>query len=73
MTKWLSVTVIAPELLVAEVYAKALLIGGEEISSNLLQQRPEITYLAVDLHGNLSGSLKYEESIDELAANNLQS
>jgi thiamine biosynthesis lipoprotein len=73
VTKWLSVTVIAPELIVSEVYAKALLIGGEEISPSLLQQRPEITYLAVDRHGNLSGSLKYEESIDELAANNLQS
>ena len=72
VTKWLSVTVIAPELLVAEVYAKAILIDWREESA-LSKQRPEITYLAVDPQGNLSGSLNYKEFIHELAANNLQS
>lgn len=40
----LSVTVVAPGILEAEVYAKALLICGEEQRAALAAQRPDLTY-----------------------------
>jgi FAD:protein FMN transferase len=46
-TDWLSVTVVAPRIATAEVYAKALLIGGEARAAQLAAQRPEITYYTV--------------------------
>jgi thiamine biosynthesis lipoprotein len=51
-SEWLSVTVTAPSLLVAEVYAKVLLIGGSPEAA----RHPEISFLAVDANGQLSGS-----------------
>ena len=51
-SEWLSVTVTAPSLVVAEVYAKALLIGGSPMAA----RHPEISFLAVDAQGQLSGS-----------------
>lgn len=55
-TDWLSVTIIAPDIITAEVYAKAILIGGKTGLSELCARRPEIIYLAVDPNGKLFGS-----------------
>ncbi len=55
-TEWLSVTVVAPSLTVAEVYAKVLLIGGSQMVDWVLARHPEISYLTVDAKGNLDGS-----------------
>jgi thiamine biosynthesis lipoprotein len=46
--RWLSVTVAAPWIATAEVYAKALLIGGEAEAPRLLAAHPEISYYTVD-------------------------
>jgi len=64
-TDWLSVTVISPDAISAEVYAKAILIGGEAELPYLLSGKPEITYIAVDQYGNLSGSLNYKDFLYE--------
>jgi len=64
-TDWLSVTVIAPDIITSDVYAKAILIGGESELPNLLKANPELTYIAVDQNGNLSGSLNYKDYIYE--------
>jgi thiamine biosynthesis lipoprotein len=64
-TYWLSVTAIAPDVLTAEVYAKAILIGGEEALPNLLHARPELTFIAVDPNGNLLGSPNYKDYMYE--------
>ena len=55
-TDWLSVSVIAPHAALAEVYAKALLIGGAREAEDIAVRRPEITYLVVDQTGQLWGS-----------------
>jgi thiamine biosynthesis lipoprotein len=55
-TDWLSVTVTAPSLLVAEVYAKVLLIAGSSRTEELLAHRPDVEYLVVDEHENFYGS-----------------
>jgi thiamine biosynthesis lipoprotein len=64
-TYWLSVTAIAPDVLTAEVYAKAILIGGDDALPNLLHARPELTFIAVDPNGNLLGSPNYKEFMYE--------
>jgi FAD:protein FMN transferase len=55
-TRWLSVTGIASNIVDADVYAKAILIGGETAASRLLEAGLHLTYLAVDSDGNISGS-----------------
>jgi thiamine biosynthesis lipoprotein len=67
-TDWLSVTVITPDVITAEVYAKALLIAGEKEMSNLCGAHPDLTFIAVDAEGNLSGSANYKEYMYELPA-----
>ncbi len=62
---WSSVTVFAPEITTAEVYAKALLIGGEAEASRLLLRRPEISYLIVKSDGGLLSSFEQVESLHE--------
>jgi FAD:protein FMN transferase len=62
-TDWLSVSVIAPHAALAEVYAKALLIGGSREAERIAAQRPEITYVAVDQDGRLWGSARAQEVI----------
>jgi FAD:protein FMN transferase len=62
---WLSVTVTAPDILVAEVYAKTLLIGGAKESLRLMESHPEIGYLSVDADGNTSGSNNSKEYLNE--------
>ncbi len=51
---WLSVTVVAPRITVAEVYAKAILIGGPAQAERLAAQRPEISYYAVSRDGTFA-------------------
>ena len=60
-TEWLSVSVIAPHATLAEVYAKALLIGGSREAARVEVWRPDITYLAVDQAGQLWGSAQAQE------------
>ncbi|MBI5964182.1 MAG: FAD:protein FMN transferase [Chloroflexi bacterium] len=48
---WLSVTVIAPQILTAETFAKAALIGGEVFARQAIAQDPSLTILAVDRMG----------------------
>ena len=62
---WLSVTVIAPDIITADVYAKAILIGGEAELPNLLKANPELTFITVDPNGKLSGSPSYKDYIYE--------
>ncbi len=60
-TDWLSVSVIAPQATLAEVYAKVLLIGGSREAEGIAAQRADISYLAVDRDGQLWGSAKTSE------------
>jgi thiamine biosynthesis lipoprotein len=60
-TDWLSVSVIAPQAALAEVYAKALLIGGSREAESIAARRPEITYIAVDQTGQVWGSARAGE------------
>jgi thiamine biosynthesis lipoprotein len=68
-TDWLSVTVISPSVIDAEVYAKAILIGGEKELSNLLSTKQDLTFIAVDAEGNLSGSANYKGYMYEFTSN----
>jgi thiamine biosynthesis lipoprotein len=62
---WSSVTVIAPDILVAEVYAKALLIGGEKEIELLIERHPEVAYLTVDMEGFIGGSTNIKDYLNE--------
>jgi thiamine biosynthesis lipoprotein len=65
---WLSITVIAPEVITAEVYAKAILIAGEKGLPSLMDGKRDLTFIAVDREGNLSGSSNYKEYIYEFTS-----
>jgi FAD:protein FMN transferase len=65
-TDWLSVTVISPDVITSDVYAKAILIGGEKEVPNLLKSKKDLTYIAVDRHGHLLGSPNYKDYLYEL-------
>ena len=52
-TDWLSVTVVTPQMLAAEAFAKAALIGGAEFAQQAIAQDPDLTILAVDKMGQL--------------------
>ena len=66
---WASVTVLAPEITTAEVYAKALLIGGETQLQRLLSRRPEISYFVVTSNGTVLSSFEYTEYSSERKSN----
>jgi thiamine biosynthesis lipoprotein len=66
-TDWLSVSVIAPHAALAEVYAKALLIGGSREAERLVARRPDIIYLAVDHTGQLWGLARAGEVLHVVA------
>ncbi len=68
-TDWLSVSVIAPHAVLAEVYAKALLIGGSREAEHIAARRPEITYIAVDHDGQLCGSARMHEVLNVYVEN----
>lgn len=65
-TEWLSVTVISPDVITSDVYAKAILIAGEKEAASLLKSAPDIIYIAVDPHGQLHGSPHYKDFLYEL-------
>lgn len=66
-TEWLSVTVICPNIVAADVLAKSLLIGGPSTAAKLLEINPQATFIAVDASGNLIGSPNYKEFMYEPA------
>ncbi len=66
-TDWLSVTVVSPEITTAEVYAKALLIGGEGQAAHLAAQRPEIAYFVIKSDGTLVGSQNSKEYLNDFS------
>jgi len=72
-TDWLSVTVIARDIITAEVYAKAILIGGEGELAALVKSGPKIAYIAVDPNGNLLGSPGFKEFMHEGTKDSVQS
>ncbi len=56
-TAWLSVTVVAPHAWEAEVFAKALLIGGPRESDEMMRRfGTQFSYLAVDRDRRIWGS-----------------
>ncbi len=61
ITEWLSVTVWAAGAMEAEVYAKALLIGGPVVAHELFSNVTDKAYLAVDPFGWVLGSQNYHE------------
>lgn len=63
-TDWLSVTAIAPHATTAEVYAKALLIGGSRSAPDFAG-RSDLAFIAVDATGRLRGSKHAREFLDE--------
>lgn len=69
---WVSVTVLAPSIMTAEVYAKAVLIGGAGETPRLLQQEPEISFFAVKMDGSILSSFELMESFDEHKSRVLQ-
>jgi len=63
---WLSVTVIAPQMTLAEVYAKALLIGGAGEAERLCSQRPDVAFIAINEMGELFCPQNSKEYLDAL-------
>jgi thiamine biosynthesis lipoprotein len=72
-TDWLSATVIAPEIITAEVYAKTILIGGPAELPGLLKNRPNISYIVVKPNGELMGSPNYKEFLYDLTSDSIYS
>ena len=66
-TDWLSVTVISPSVIEADVFAKAILIAGEKDFSGLPEAK-QFSFIAVDSDGNLSGSANYKDYIYEFTS-----
>jgi FAD:protein FMN transferase len=66
--EWLSATVICPDIIAADIYAKTILIGGPHTAEELIQARPELNFIAVDQQGNLIGSPNFKEFIYEPAS-----
>ncbi len=63
-TDWLSVTVIAPHAYEAEVFAKALLIGGPQESEDIARNGgTRFSYLAVDQERKIWGNQNYLENL----------
>ena len=64
VTDWLSVTVIAPHAYEAEVFAKALLIGGPQESEEIARESgSQFSYLAVDYDRKIWGPQRSLELI----------
>ena len=65
-SEWLSVTTLAPHAALAEVYAKALLIGGPAQAEQLVHDSgADLVYLAVDRKKNIWGTLPSKEFIHD--------
>jgi thiamine biosynthesis lipoprotein len=68
VTDWLSVTVISPSVIEAEVYAKAILVGGEKGLPHLLKAGQDLTFISIDPDGTISGSPGYKEYMYEFTS-----
>ncbi len=64
-TDWLSATIIGPDILAAEVYAKTLLIGGETETAHIAVLRPELAFITVDAQGKVFGSQTSKEYLND--------
>lgn len=64
-TQWLSVTVVAARADLAEAYAKALLIGGEQEARRLTVQRPHIAVISIGPDGKILASQKAKEYLND--------
>jgi FAD:protein FMN transferase len=64
LTIWQSVTAIAPTAPEAEVYAKAILIGGPAEVSRISRLEAGIEFIAVDHNGKMWGSRHTRDFID---------
>jgi thiamine biosynthesis lipoprotein len=62
-TSWLSVSVLAPQAIAAETFAKAFLIANEAETQQLVEENPELTVLAVDRDGNVISLVKPREGL----------
>ncbi|MHC1782637.1 MAG: FAD:protein FMN transferase [Anaerolineaceae bacterium] len=62
---WLCVTAIAETLAEAEVYAKALLIGGSDESTQIAAEDQGVEFIAVNQQGKLWGSKNSKEYIHD--------
>jgi FAD:protein FMN transferase len=63
-SEWVSVSVCAEHAAEAEVFAKAILIGGGQAADRLAVVFPKAVYLAVDRQGALWGSKNFSEVIN---------
>jgi len=63
--EWLSVSVGAPKATTAEAFAKAILIGGSHLGTQLAAQIPGLWFIAVHPDGSLSGTQKSKEMVYE--------
>jgi thiamine biosynthesis lipoprotein len=67
-TEWLSVTVICPDVISADIYAKTILIGGPDVAEKCMETKPELSFIAVTPQGDLQGSPNFKEYIYEPAS-----
>jgi FAD:protein FMN transferase len=65
LSPWLSVTVYAKSAIVAEVFAKALLIAGPTDIVELAGRVEDLQYLVVEADGNLVGTIENMEIIHD--------
>jgi thiamine biosynthesis lipoprotein len=63
--EWLSVSVGAPKATTAEAFAKAILIGGSHVGTQLAGKIPELWFIAVNPDGSLSGTQESKEIVYE--------
>jgi thiamine biosynthesis lipoprotein len=63
-SNWLSVTVVAERMTLAEAFAKALLLAGGKSLDALIHHPPAAVFIAVDEQGNLWGSPGSKELLD---------
>jgi len=66
-TPWLSVTVFAPKAVLAETFAKSILIVGPKDAQSLLDHNPDISFIAVDADGQIWKSPVEKEKVYEYA------
>jgi thiamine biosynthesis lipoprotein len=66
-TPWLSVTVFAPKAVLAETFAKSILIAGPAGAQSLLDHNPDISFIAVDADGQIWKSPVEKEKVYEYA------
>lgn len=65
VSDWLSVTVFSANIVQAEVFAKAILIGGAGAADAMLTNCPRVAYLAVDRDGRFAGTENSKEYLYE--------